>query len=273
MTATSSTPRMRCAPTEAVAGDAQLERTLQDAITRNEMFVEYQPVFRLQTGDMIGVETLLRWRHPERGVLSPSAFIPLAETSGLIVPIGEFVLEDACRVLREWRSAAMRGLSVSVNVSAAQLAYGDFVRVVRECVDEYGVDVRRLQLEITETVPFKDRQLVLKRLIELRRLGLRIVLDDFGCGYMTLQHLTTLPVDGIKIDQCFTTALPDEPRAVAVVSSMVELATRLKLSIVIEGVETPRQASWLSAYDNVCVQGCLYARPQPILREPLRIRP
>ncbi|WP_081596801.1 EAL domain-containing protein [Cupriavidus sp. HMR-1] len=263
---------MPCRPVDTIAVDVHLEQALQDAIARSELFVDYQPVFRLQTGDMTGVEALVRWRHPERGVLSPVAFIPLAEANGLIVPIGEFVLEEACQILRAWRKSAMHELSIAVNVSAVQLAYGDFVRVVRECLDEYGVDARRLQLEITETVPFTNRQLVVKRLVELRQLGVRIVLDDFGCGYMSLQHLTTLPVDGIKIDQCFTTGLPDEPRATAVVSSMLGLAERLGLSVVVEGVETPRQASWLRSYGNVCVQGFLYSRPQPILHKPLRIR-
>ncbi|HBD33622.1 MAG TPA: GGDEF-domain containing protein, partial [Cupriavidus sp.] len=172
---------MTCRPVDTIAVDVHLEQALQDAIARSELFVDYQPVFRLQTGDMTGVEALVRWRHPERGVLSPVAFIPLAEANGLIVPIGEFVLEEACQILRAWRKSAMHELSIAVNVSAVQLAYGDFVRVVRECLDEYGVDARRLQLEITETVPFTNRQLVIKRLVELRQLGVRIVLDDFGC--------------------------------------------------------------------------------------------
>ncbi|MFY0477185.1 putative bifunctional diguanylate cyclase/phosphodiesterase [Achromobacter marplatensis] len=258
-------------PPEASPGNSQFEQALQCAIARGELFIDYQPVFRLLTGDMTGVEALVRWRHPVRGVISPAEFIPAAEATGLIVPIGELVLEEACRVLRAWRVPTMRELSVSVNVSPAQLAYGDFVRVVRECVAEYEVDPRRLQLEITETAPLNDRQLVIKRLVELRGIGVSIVLDDFGCGYMSLLQLATLPIDGIKIGHQFTVALPDDPRAAAIVSSMIELATILGLSVVVEGVETAGQASWLSAYSNVCVQGFLYARPQPALREPIHI--
>jgi len=250
----------------------QLEQAMQAAVARHEFLVDYQPIFRLQSGDMIGAEALVRWRHPPLGLLAPATFIPVAEKTGLIVPIGRFVLEQACRLLHIWQTPAMRGLSVSVNVSTLQLAHGDFVRTVRECVEEYGIDPRRLRLEITETAPIPDHQLVVERLAALRRLGTRIVLDDFGCGYMSLRHLTTLPVDGIKIDATLTAGLPDEPRVAAIISTVIELAARLDLSMVVEGVETARQAAWLNTHERICVQGYLYARPQPRLYQPLRIR-
>ena len=249
-------------PSATVLDVIRREQELQEGIANRALFVEYQPIFRLRTHDMLGAEALVRWNHPTRGVLMPADFIPVAEASGLIVPIGEFVLEEACRQLRRWQTPETRRLSVSVNVSAVQLAHGDFVRVVRECVADYGVKPDRLQLEITETVPFEDRAVVVNRLGEIRRLGVHIVLDDFGCGYMSLSHLATLAVDGLKIDRSFTRALPDDPKAVAVVTFVMGLAAQLGLSVVVEGVETERQVRWLRRFSDVCVQGFLYGRPQ-----------
>lgn len=237
------------------------EQELQRAITNHELFVEYQPIFQNLNGELLGVEALVRWNHPHRGTVMPADFIPTAESSGLIVPIGEFVLEQACAQLRSWRSPRTNHLTVAINVSAAQLAHGDFVRVVKECLDDYGVEPSRLELEITESMLFHERSIVIKRLHELKRFGLRIVLDDFGCGYMSLSRLTTLPADGLKIDRSFTRALPEDLKTVAVVTSVIELATRLDLSVVVEGVETECQVRWLRSFADIGIQGFRYARP------------
>ena len=243
------------------AAELKREQELQRAIKNHELFVEYQPIFRNLNGELLGVEALVRWNHPERGTVMPADFIPTAEASGLIVPIGEFVLEQACAQLRSWRSAQTCHLTVAVNVSAAQLAHGDFVRVLKECVDDYGIDPCRLELEITESMPFHERSVVVKRLHELKHLGLRIVLDDFGCGYMSLSRLTTLPADGLKIDRTFTRALPDNLKTMAVVRSVIELANRLGLFVVVEGVETECQVRWLRTFGDIGIQGFRYARP------------
>lgn len=248
-------------PSPRILAEIRCEQDLQEAVTTRALFVVYQPIFRLSTGEMIGAEALVRWDHPTRGILMPDEFIPFAEASGMIVPIGEFVLEQVCGQLLAWQASQMQHLLMSVNVSAVQLAQGNFARVVKECLADYGVPADRLQLEITETAPFDNEPAAIRQLCELKRLGVRIVLDDFGRGYMSLSHLVALEVDGVKIDRCFTRSLPDSAKAVAVVTSMIRLAARLSLSVVVEGVETEIQARWLRRFSDIGVQGFLYARP------------
>ncbi len=247
------------------------EQDLRDALANEALFVEYQPEFRLQSGDLAGFEALVRLKHPQRGVVPPDHFIPLAEQCGLIVPIGAFVLEAACRELSHWDSGSAAHLGIAVNVSTVQLERSDFVGAVKTALAAYGVDAGRLQLEITETAPMADRELVRSRITQLRELGVRVLLDDFGCGYMSLAHLATLPVDGLKIDKCFTAGLPDSPIAVAIVTCLMDLAHRLGLSIVVEGIENTHQAAWLEAFSGITVQGFLYGRPHTRLDTAQRI--
>jgi EAL domain-containing protein (putative c-di-GMP-specific phosphodiesterase class I) len=241
--------------------NAQLERELQRAVVNGEFFLEFQPIVRLNTGSMVGAEALVRWRHPTRGVVMPNDFIPFAESNGLIVPIGEFVLEQACGLLREWQDHDPRPLVLSFNVSALQLTYGDFVRVVAECLEEYQIESGRLRLEITETASFEDATVAVRRLRELKQLGVSIVLDDFGTGYSSLSRLMMLEVDGLKVDGSFARAVPHDQKAVKILECVAGLARALDLSLLVEGVESEGQADWLRRLGDVEIQGYFFSRP------------
>jgi EAL domain-containing protein (putative c-di-GMP-specific phosphodiesterase class I) len=244
--------------------NAQLERELQRAVVNGEFFLEFQPIVRLSTGSLVGAEALVRWRHPTRGVVMPNDFIPFAESTGLIVPIGEFVLEQACALLREWQDHDPRPLVLSFNVSAVQVTYGDFVRVVAECLDEYRIEPGRLRLEITETASFEDAAVAVRRLRELKQLGVSIVLDDFGAGYSSLSRLMIFEVDGLKVDGSFARAVPHDQKAVKILECVAGLARALDLSLLVEGVESERQADWLRRLGNVEIQGFLFSRPMSL---------
>jgi diguanylate cyclase (GGDEF)-like protein len=241
--------------------DIERQQELQYAIENREFFLEYQPIVSLASGEMRGVEALVRWRHPEKGVIAPTDFIPFAESTGFIVPIGELVLETACAQYSEWQQVGPHPLYMSVNVSAAQLVHGDLVNVIRKCLERYSIAARRLKVEITETAILEDSALVSRRLKELRLLGVMVMLDDFGTGYSSLSHLTNLIVDGVKIDRSFTRGVPAERTALATFRSIVSLARDLGLSLVVEGVETEEQANWLRRFGDVEVQGYYFGRP------------
>jgi EAL domain-containing protein (putative c-di-GMP-specific phosphodiesterase class I) len=249
-------------PSPNAIPNIQLQQELQRAVANSEFFLEFQPIVRLSEKKIVGAEALVRWCHPSRGVIMPNNFIPFAENSGLIVPIGEFVLERACAQLGEWKESSPGPLTLSVNVSSAQLMYGDFVRVVRECLDEYQIERGQLRLEITETADFHDATVAWKRLAELRRMGVPIVLDDFGCGYSSLSRLAAFEVDGLKIDRRFTQALPDDGKTAMILRLIAEFARALNLSLVVEGIETEHQANWLGRLGSrVEAQGYYFSRP------------
>ncbi|KNE75178.1 dgtp triphosphohydrolase (plasmid) [Candidatus Burkholderia crenata] len=195
------------------------QQDLQYAILNGEFFFEYQPIVSLSTGEIRGVEVLARWRYPEKGTVMPADFIPFAESTGFIVPIGELVLEQACAQFSEWQESDPRPLCLSVNVSAAQLVHEDLVRVLHRCLNQYMIDLRRLQLEITETAILEDSAAV-TRLKELRLSGVRVVLDDFGTGYSSLSQLTSLVIDGVKIDRSFTPGVPGDKAAIATFNAL-----------------------------------------------------
>lgn len=241
--------------------DIERQQELQYAILNGEFFLEYQPIVSLSTGEIRGVEALARWRHPEKGTVMPADFIPFAESTGFIVPIGELVLEQACAQFSEWQESDPRPLYLSVNVSAAQLVHGDLVRVVHRCLNQYMIDPRRLQLEITETAILEDSTAVTMRLKELRLSGVKVVLDDFGTGYSSLSQLTSLVIDGVKIDRSFTRGVPGDKAALATFNSIASLTRDLGLSLIVEGVETEQQASWLHRFGDIEAQGFYFSRP------------
>jgi diguanylate cyclase (GGDEF)-like protein len=240
-----------------------MENDLRRAIDRGELRLHYQPLVDLATDRIVGFEALVRWQHPTRGLVPPLAFIPLAEETGLIVPLGRWVLETACRQATKWqtRPGAPR-LSMSVNLSARQFVQPDFVELVGTILAGTGLDPTLLELEITESVVMDQSQVGIRTLSELRDMGVRLVLDDFGTGYSSLSYLKHLPLDTIKIDRSFVAGLEsDADRSIVV--AVIALAHGLRISVVAEGIETEAQFDALRAMGCDVGQGYLFARPLP----------
>jgi diguanylate cyclase (GGDEF)-like protein/PAS domain S-box-containing protein len=247
---------------EEVKHRLELAAQLRGALQRGELRVVYQPLITNDGQRTIGCEALLRWDHPDRGLLAPGAFLRIAEDDGLIVPIGAWVLEESCRQLAAWRSEG-RDLWVSVNVSARQLAQVDFVAVVERALRETGVPASAICLEVTETAVLRRPEVAREALLALRRLGIRVALDDFGLGYSSLTHLKALPVDVVKVDRSFVADLVDSTQDRAVVEAVLTLANRMGLTVIAEGVETTDQDELLREMGCPVVQGYLYGRPVP----------
>ena len=243
----------------------ELEADLRQALGKGEMSLHYQPIVDLRTGRISGVEALLRWHHPIRGFVSPMEFIPIAESNGLIVPIGEWVLGEACRQVRSWqeRLPGYANLSVSVNLSARQVQTSGLVTVVLHALEKSGLDARTLTLEMTESIVMEHAEDTLSTLGELRDLGIRLAIDDFGTGYSSLSYLHRFPVDVVKIDRSFITRLTSEAEEAALACSIVRIGQAMHLATVAEGIETPEQLDLLRDMGCELGQGFLFARPMP----------
>jgi len=241
-----------------------LERDLRTALAGDDLDVVYQPVIRLADGSVAACEALIRWTHPDWGLIAPSEFIPIAEENGLIIAIGSWILERALRQLALWRAMGA-DLSISVNLSARQLADDGVVATVGRLLAETGVPPRALCLEITETSVLPEPIRAATRLAELRASGVRIAFDDFGTGYSSLRHLSQLPVDVIKLDRTFVSALGrrDARRSRAVLIAVVTAARELGISVIAEGVENAEQLAELNRVDCACAQGYLFSGPKP----------
>jgi len=250
----------------------QLRAELRAALAGGEFVVHYQPVARLRSGEIIGVEALVRWAHPVRGLVAPGEFIPVCEESGLIVPIGQYVLEQACRQAARWRRSGPggTGLTMSINLSAVQLAHPKIVEQVAEAIRAAGVDSARIVLEITESAAVDAGALA--TLTALKGLGVRLAIDDFGTGYSSLSYLDRLPVDVLKIDRAFTARITEGPQESALARAIVALGPTLGLRTVAEGVETAEQ--WRLLADLGCdfAQGFLLSRPVDALTLDARLR-
>jgi diguanylate cyclase (GGDEF)-like protein len=237
----------------------QLQLDLRHAVERGELFLQVQPILDLGSREVIVAEALLRWHHPEHGLISPVDFIPIAESSGLIVPIGAWVLEEACRIAAGW-SVPVR---IAVNVSPLQFRDGDVLAAVQRALDRTGLPPERLELEITESIFLDAKASTLDCLHALRRCGVRIALDDFGTGYSSLSYLRSFPFDKVKIDRSFIRDLGQDSEATAIVHAITALARSLGMSITAEGVETEEQAGLLRQAGCGQGQGFLFSRPRP----------
>jgi diguanylate cyclase (GGDEF)-like protein/PAS domain S-box-containing protein len=244
----------------AVHDRIELEMDLSRALEQEQFFLLYQPTFDLDSGRVTGVEALLRWQHPTRGVIPPDRFIPIAEATGLIVPIGSWVLRAACGQAVAWRDAG-RALDVSVNISARQLDEEDFVDEVSTVLSETGLDPASLTLEITETALMRDAGAAARRLGELKALGVRIAIDDFGTGYSSLAYLRQFPVDAIKIDRSFISGVAAHRESRALIHTLVQLGKTLGLETLGEGIEDDAQLQSLRREQCDQGQGFLLARP------------
>jgi diguanylate cyclase (GGDEF)-like protein len=246
---------------ERAKRETERYQELQYALNHGELQVAYQPVMQLATGEIASVEALVRWNHPQRGVIPAMDFLPFAEATGLIVPIGDFVLEHVCRQLCEWQETRARPVIVSVNVSPVQLASEHLVGSMRHLLADYMIEPGSLQLEVSESALFDDPALMGRRLESLRELDVKIVLDDFGEGRSSLAHLWRFTVDGVKVHQSLTQGIPDDKVAMATLRSLAELADALDLTLGVKGVESQRQADWLARFERVQVQGFYFSKP------------
>ncbi|HVA10414.1 MAG TPA: EAL domain-containing protein [Acidimicrobiales bacterium] len=244
----------------AVQDRRTLSLDLQNALANGELFLLYQPTFNLANGSFTGVEALLRWRHPNRGVVLPDEFIPAMELSGLIVPVGAWVLEEACRQGAEWQAEGHQ-FTVSVNVSARQLEHNQIVDDVRLALAASGFDPGHLVLELTETTLMSDVDETLAHMAQLKTIGIRLAVDDFGTGYSSLSYLRRFPIDVLKIDRSFISGVTDSVESAALVHALVQLGKVLNLETVAEGIEDDEQRQTLQAESVDTGQGFLFSRP------------
>jgi diguanylate cyclase (GGDEF)-like protein/PAS domain S-box-containing protein len=240
-----------------------LERDLRRAVEQNEIYSVYQPQIELATSRVIGVEAFMRWRHPSRGLISPATFIPLAEDTGLILPLGERVLRESCARARHWSDSGF-DIGVSVNVSAVQFRQEDFTDVVVRVLADTGLSPECLQLEVTESVVMQGVESVVQKMRILDAHGIKVAIDDFGTGYCSLSYLRKFTVDRLKIDQSFIHDLPENADAKAIVGAIVAMGRSLGLRVIAEGVETEAQADFLQSIECDESQGYLYAQPMMI---------
>jgi diguanylate cyclase (GGDEF)-like protein len=240
-----------------------LENSLRKALGRKEFLLYYQPQVDIETGQIVGVEALLRWYRPDLGLISPADFIPLAEENGLIVPIGEWVLRTACEQNKAWQEAGFSPIRVSVNLSMRQFQQKNLAKTIARILKETDLDARWLKLEITESVVMHNAEETIATLHELKALGVHISIDDFGTGYSSLSYLKSFPIDTLKIDRSFVRDITTDTNDSAITKAVITLAHSLKLKVIAEGVETEGQLAYLR--ENQCdqMQGFLFSRPIP----------
>ena len=253
------TPAMNLKASERLA----LERDLRRALERDEFVVHYQPQVQVGSGQIVGTEALLRWQHPSRGLVLPGEFIPLAEETGLIVPLGEWVLRRSCRQVKAWQEAGLPPLRLAVNISMRQFQQPNFVDVIAQVLQETGLDPHFLELEITESIAMRDTDSTVQVLRKLRDMGIRISIDDFGTGYSSLKYLKDLPIHTLKIDQSFMRDLTSDPHGATIATNIIAMGHSLNLNVIAEGVETQAQLAFLKHQQCDEFQGYLLARPMP----------
>ena len=240
----------------------QLEHDLEKALQNNELFLEYQPQLDLKTRELCSVEALVRWQHPIKGKIPPNHFIPIAEDSGLIIPLGLIVLKKACQEMKQWQQSTGKMISVAVNVSLSQLYQENFLHEVRNVLCETEFDAKYLQLEITESMTIEATQLI-PILKELKQMGIAIAIDDFGTGYSSLSYLTDFPLDCLKIDRSFVNKIGVSHKGAAIVTTILAMAKHLQVKVVAEGIETAEQLAYLEQAGCDKIQGYYISRPIP----------
>ncbi|UUN87636.1 putative bifunctional diguanylate cyclase/phosphodiesterase [Pseudomonas extremorientalis] len=239
----------------------ELEKDLREALSRNQFHLVYQPQISYRDHRVVGVEALIRWQHPEHGLVPPDLFIPLAEQNGTIIPIGEWVLDQACRQLREWHDLGFTDLRMAVNLSTVQLHHTELPRVVNNLMQIYRLPPRSLELEVTETGLMEDISTAAQHLLSLRRSGALIAIDDFGTGYSSLSYLKSLPLDKIKIDKSFVQDLLDDDDDATIVRAIIQLGKSLGMQVIAEGVETAEQEAYIISEGCHEGQGYYYSKP------------
>jgi EAL domain-containing protein (putative c-di-GMP-specific phosphodiesterase class I) len=238
-----------------------LESELRAAIEKQQFVLHYQPKVDMRTGRIMGMEALVRWQHPQKGMVPPLDFIPFAEETGLIVPLGNWVLHEACQQARAWQKRGIRDLVMAVNISGVQFQQRDLVESISEALEQAGLDARFLELEITEGVVMENAPEAIVMLEQLHQMGVGLSIDDFGTGYSSLNYLKRFPIDKLKIDQSFIRDLSVDADDAAIVRAIIAMAHGLRLKVVAEGVENEGQLDFLRSLDNDEYQGFLYSKP------------
>ena len=251
----------------------QLNNDLRHAIERREFVLHYQPKVDLVSGRMRGMEALLRWNHPARGLVPPLEFVPALEESGLILPVGEWVLEEACAQIGRWQAEGLAPVPVAINLSAKQFRRRDLDAVISRALAAAGVPSALLELEITESCLMEEPEQAVRLLDSLRRAGVRISVDDFGTGYSSLSYLTRLPLSALKIDRSFVRDAVTNPEAASIVRAVIDMAHNLRFTVIAEGVETEQQVAFLRQHACDQAQGFLYGRPAPAAQMRARLAP
>ncbi len=241
----------------------KMEHNLNRAIANNDFILHYQPQVNLSTGRLVGMEALMRWVGPDGGLISPSVFIPMAEETGLIIPMGEWLLRQACAQARSWQDKGLKTFRVSVNISMLQFARESFVQLVTDVLKETGLDPVHLELELTESIVMRNAGETISKLSDLKKLGVRLAIDDFGTGYSSLSYLKLMPIDVLKIDQGFIKDITCESGDEAIVKAIIRMGHSLNIETIAEGVETEEQLQLLKAHHCENIQGYLVSRPGP----------
>jgi EAL domain-containing protein (putative c-di-GMP-specific phosphodiesterase class I) len=256
-----------------------LENSLRLAIQRKEFFLMYQPQMDISSGKISGVEALVRWQHPELGLVPPAQFVPIAEDSGLIVPIGEWVLRTACAQAKKWQCEGLPAVSIAVNVSAVQFHQRGFVDLVSRVLRESGLSPQYLELELTESLILSNADVLPAMLKELKAIGVKLAIDDFGTGYSSFSYLRRFQVHKLKIDRSFVQGVSVDADSAAITSAIIGLAKSLNMKTIAEGVENIEQLAFLQAHDCGEIQGYYFSKPLladecgATMRPPLRWPP
>ena len=249
--------------TEAVKHRLGLEAHLRRALERNEFMLYYQPKVSTKTGKITGAEALIRWQHPEKGLVSPLDFVPVLEDTGLIIPVGEWTLHEICQQYHQWHGMGFGDLSLALNLSVKQFSDTELYKKVQQTLEQFTHGTDFLELEVTESILMGDLETATNTLKSLHSLGIKLSIDDFGTGYSSLAYLKLMPVDTLKIDRSFVIGLPDDPQDCAIVRVIILLAQALNLKVVAEGVETTGQLNFLTAEKCDYIQGYYYSKPIP----------
>lgn len=242
----------------------ELERDLRKAIMNNEFIAHFQPRVDALTGKTVSAEALIRWNHPEHGLISPGQFIPLAEETGLIIPLGKWMKKRVCEQLVAWRNAGLPLIPISVNISSQRFLQLDFAEAIRELLEQFELEGEWLEIEITENSIMRNEEIVQKTLMELKEMGVKIFIDDFGTGYSSFNYLKTFNIDGVKIDRSFIQDISNKSENASITTAMIKMAQLLKLEVIAEGVETKEELTYLLGENCYYIQGFYFGRPCPI---------
>jgi len=241
-----------------------MERDLRKAIMNDELVAFLQPRVDAITGKVVGAEALVRWNHPEHGLISPGLFIPIAEETGLIIAIGKWMKNKVCEQLVEWRNAGVPLVPISVNISSKRFLQQGFAEEISELLERYELEGKWLEIEITENSIMLNEETVQKTLLDLKEMGVKIFIDDFGTGYSSFNYLKVFKIDGVKIDQSFIRDISHKPENATITSAMIKMAQLLKLEVIAEGVETKEELDFLLGENCRYIQGFYFGKPCPV---------